>query len=171
MMKNFILLYAVDKNWNIGNEGGLLYKISEDLKRFKKLSTDNIIIMGRKTFESLPNSKALPNRINIVITRNKDYKAENVYVVNSIDELFDLIKELNPNDEMENLVIGGGDIGRKLLPHSNRAYLTKIYRAFDEADTSFPNLDEDSDWKIEKESEIHLQDDVEYKYVNYVRIK
>lgn len=171
MMKNFILLYAVDKNWNIGNEGGLLYKISEDLKRFKKLSTGNIIIMGRKTFESLPNSKALPNRINIVITRNKDYKAENVYVVNSIDELFDLIKELNPNDEMENLVIGGGDIGRKLLPHSNRAYLTKIYRAFDEADTSFPNLDEDSDWKIEKESEIHLQDDVEYKYVNYVRIK
>lgn len=170
MMKNFILLYAVDKNWNIGNEGDLLYKISEDLKRFKKLTTKNIIIMGRRTFESLPNSKALPNRINIVITRNKDYKAENVYVVNSIDELFDLIKELNPNDEMDSFVIGGGDIGRKLLPHSNRAYMTKIYKAFDQADTSLPNLDEDRDWKIEKESKMHLQDDVEYKYVNYVRI-
>jgi len=61
-----ILIFAVDNNWNIGYDGDLLYKISEDLKRFRRLTEGNIIIMGRKTFESLPDKKALPNRINIV---------------------------------------------------------------------------------------------------------
>ena len=70
---NMILLFAVDTNWNIGYKGALLVKISNDLKRFKKLTTGNIIIMGRKTFESLPGRKALPNRVNIVMTRDKDY--------------------------------------------------------------------------------------------------
>lgn len=83
-----ILIFAVDNNWNIGYNGDMLFKISEDLKRFKEITVGNIIIMGRKTFESLPYKKALPNRINIIITRDKEYKGENIMVVNSLEQLF-----------------------------------------------------------------------------------
>lgn len=170
MIDNMILIFAVDRNWGIGYKGDLLYKISEDLKRFRNLTTGNIIVMGRKTLDSLPNQKALPDRINIVLTRDNDYKAEDVYVVNSIDELFSLIEKLNPNNKMKNYVIGGGNIGRQLLPYSNKAYITKIDKAFNEADTTLPNLDKDNNWRIVKESEVHIQEDVHYKYVDYERI-
>lgn len=171
MINNMILIFAVDNNWNIGYDGDMLYKVSEDLKRFRMLTTGNIIIMGRKTFESLPDKKALPDRINIVITREKDYKRKDIITINSIEELFPLLKKLNPRDEMKNFVIGGGNIGRQLMPYCNRAYITKLLRTFDNADTFLPNLDLDNDWKIVKESPIYKQDDLEYKYVDYIRIK
>ena len=170
MISNMILIFAVDSNWNIGYDGDLLYKISEDLKRFRKLTTGNIIIMGRKTFETLPDKKVLPDRINIVITRDKNYKAANAYVINSTKELFTLLKEINPNNKMENYVIGGGNIGRQLMSYCNRAYITKLFRSFEDADTYLPNLDLDHGWKIVKESEIYKQDDLEYKYVDYERV-
>lgn len=167
---NMILLFGVDNNWNIGYKGDLLIKISEDLKRFKKLTTGNIIIMGRKTFESLPNKKALPNRINIVMTTDKDYNEDNIIVVHSTEELLEKLEELNPNYDMENYLIGGGNICRSLMPYCTKAYITKIFKTFEKADTTMPNLDEDDTWKIEKTSEIHSQDDVEYQYVDYVRV-
>lgn len=170
MIDNMILIFAVDKNWGIGYKGDLLYKISEDLKRFRRLTTGNIIIMGRKTLESLPDQKSLPDRINIVLTREKNYKAEDVHVVNSLDELFSLIEELNPNNAMDNYVIGGGNIGKQLLPYSNKAYITKIDKAFVEADTTLPNLDNDNDWTILEESETYMQENVRYKYVDYIRV-
>ncbi len=165
-----ILLFAVDNNWNIGYKGDLLVKISKDLKRFKKLTTENIIIMGRKTFESLPDRKALPNRINIVMTRNKDYSAEDIVVVHSENELFEKLEELNPDNKMVHYLIGGGNIARSLMSHCKEAYITKIYKTFEKADTSMPNLDKDDTWKIEKTSEINKQDDLEYKYVDYTRV-
>lgn len=166
-----ILLFAVDNNWGIGYKGDLLTRISEDLKRFRRLTMGNIIIMGRKTFESLPDSKPLPNRINVVITRDKDYSAEGVKVVNSTEELFKLLKEINPNDKMDNFVIGGGNIGRQLIPYCNKAHITKIFKSFENVDTTFPNLDLYDDWEIIDESSVHKQDDLEYKYVEYKRIK
>lgn len=166
-----ILLFAVDSNWNIGYEGDLLYKISEDLKRFRNLTEGNIVIMGRKSFESLPDQKALPNRINIVITRDKEYQADDVIVINSLDELFPLLKELNPNNEMDNFVIGGGNIAKQMITYCNKAYITKIFKAFEKADTFIPNLDLDHDWKIANESEVDSQDDINYKYVDYIRIR
>lgn len=164
-----ILIFAVDNNWNIGYDGDLLYKISEDLKRFRMLTENNIIIMGRRTFESLPDKKALPNRINIVITRDKEYKADGGIVIHSLDELFALLKELNPNNEMENFVIGGGNIAKQMISYCNKAYITKIFKSFENADTFIPNLDLDNEWKIVKESEVYQQEDLYYKYVDYVR--
>lgn len=166
-----ILIFAVDNNWNIGYDGDMLYKISEDLKRFRKLTEDNIIIMGRKTFESLPDKKPLPNRINIVITRDKEYKATGANVINSLEELFPLLQELNPNNEMENFIIGGGNIVKQTIEYCNKAYITKIFNSFDGADTFIPNLDLLHDWKIVKESGAYNQDDLEYKYVDYIRVK
>ncbi|MCQ4925701.1 dihydrofolate reductase [Tissierella carlieri] len=166
-----ILIFAVDNNWNIGYDGDLLYKISEDLKRFRRLTEGNIIVMGRRTFESLPDKKALPNRINIVITRDKEYKAEGALVINSLESLFLLLKELNPNDEMKNFIIGGGEIAKQTISYCNKAYITKIFKSFEDADTFIPNLDVLDDWKIIKESEVYRQDDLEYKYVDYIRVR
>lgn len=165
------LIFAVDNNWNIGYDGDMLFKISEDLKRFRSLTEGNIIIMGRKTFESLPEKKALPNRINIVITRDKEYKADNIIVINSLDKLFPLIEKLKSSseNELETFVIGGGNVARQLISYCNKAYITKVFRAF-EADTLIPNLDLDDDWKIEKESEVYRQNNLLYKYVDYIRV-
>ncbi|WP_353095325.1 dihydrofolate reductase [Tissierella praeacuta] len=166
-----ILIFAVDNNWNIGYDGGLLYKISEDLKRFRRLTEGNIIIMGRKTFESLPDKKPLPNRINIVITRDKEYKVEGAIVINSIEELYPLLEKLNPNNEMENFIIGGGEIARETISYCNKAYITKIFKSFEKADTFITNLDMLNDWNIVKESEVYKQEDLEYKYVDYIKDK
>ncbi len=166
---DMILLYAVDANWGIGYKNDLLVKISEDLKDFKKLTTGNIIIMGRKTFESLPDSKALPNRINIVITKDESYSREGIEVVNSIEELFEFLKEIDPNNEKTRFVIGGGSIGSQLLPYCNLGYITKIFKSFENVDTTFPNLDLHEDWEIARESSVRRQDDLEYKYVEYKR--
>ena len=165
------LIFAIDNNWNIGYDGDMLFKISEDLKRFKSMTEGNIIIMGRKTFESLPNTKALPNRINIVITRDKEYKADGIIVVTSLDELPPILEELNPSNEMEVFVIGGGNIAHQMIGECNEAYITKVNKSFDISDTLIPNLDEDPDWKIVKESDTAYQDDLEYKYVDYIRVK
>lgn len=171
MIDNMILIFAVDENWNIGYDGDMLYKISEDLKRFRMLTTGNIIIMGRRTFESLPDRKALPDRINIVITSDKEYEAEDAYIVHSIDQLFSLLNEINPNDEMDNYMIGGGNLARQLMQNCNRAYITKLFKSFELADTFIPNLDLDDDWKVVKESDVYKQDDIYYRYVDYERIK
>lgn len=171
MINNMILIFAVDNNWNIGFEGDILYKISEDLKRFKRLTVGNIAIMGRKTFESLPESKALPDRINVVITRDKNYSAEDIIVVNSTEELLSKLEELNPKGIMQYYCIGGGNIGRQLMPYCNRAAITKIYKSFENADTSLPNLDQDDEWAIDRESKMYEHDGIEYQYVDYIRVK
>ncbi len=164
------MIFAVDESWNIGYDGDMLFKISEDLQRFRRLTETNIIIMGRKTFESLPEQKALPNRINIVITRDANYNAEDILVVTSIDELFQLLKEINPDNEMVNFVIGGGNIAHQLLQYCNYAYITKVLRSFDSTDTLIPNLDEDQDWVVISESQYYMQDDLMYNYVDYIRV-
>ena len=164
------MIFAVDEYWNIGYDGDMLFKISKDLQRFRSLTENNIIIMGRKTFESLPEQKALPNRINIVITRDAEYKAKDIIVVTSIDELFQLLDVINPDNKMVNFVIGGGNIAHQLLQYCNYAYITKVLRSFDATDTLIPNLDEDQDWVIEKETEYYMQDDLMYNYVNYIRV-
>lgn len=166
-----ILLFSVDENWNIGYKGDVLLKISEDLKRFRKLTINNIIIMGRKTFESLPESKALDSRINIVVTRKEDYNPPNTIVVNSIEELFKKLEEINSDYKMENYIIGGGNLADQLLSSCHKAYITKIFKNFEKADTSLHNLDKDDEWEPNITSTVHQQDGVEYQYVDYIRIK
>lgn len=164
------MIFAIDENWNIGYDGNMLFKISNDLQRFRTLTETNIIIMGRKTFESLPDREALPDRINIVITRDVNYTAEDIMVVTSMDELFQLLEEINPDNTMVNFVIGGGNIAHQLLQYCNYAYITKVLRSFDATDTLIPNLDEDQDWEVVSESPYYMQDDLMYNYVDYTRI-
>lgn len=165
-----ILIFAVDNNWNIGYKGKMLADIPEDLKRFRKITEGNIVIMGRKTLEATPGQNPLPNRINILLTKNKEWNKKGFYVVNKLEDLFPLLEEINPRNKMKIFVTGGESIVEQLISHCNEAYITKILKSFEKADTKIPNLDLDDNWKITKESQIYTQGDLKYKYVNYIKI-
>jgi dihydrofolate reductase len=166
-----ILIFAVDGNWKIGIDGQMLVEIEEDLHRFKALTDGHVVIMGRKTMEALPGQHPLPNRVNIIITRQEDFKKEGFVVVNSMEDLFPLLKEINPGKEKKVFVTGGGTIARQLLLFCNKAYITKVFKDFKNTDTFIPNLDLDYDWEVVNESEVHIQEDIYYRYVDYERVK
>ncbi|AAK80945.1 dihydrofolate reductase [Clostridium acetobutylicum] len=149
------IIAALNENYVIGNENKLIWHISDDLKRFKKLTTGKTIIMGRKTFESLPG--VLPNRKHIVITKNLNYSRENVSIVHSIDEII----ELKDTTE-ENFIIGGGEIYRALIPYCSILYLTKVH-SNQTGDAFFPKFDE-NDYSI-----IATEKHGDYDFVTFKR--
>lgn len=156
------LIVAVDENNGIGKNNQLPWHLPADLKHFKNLTTGHPIIMGRKTFESI--GKALPNRHNIVISRQSDYFAEGTSVVSSLNEAFALCE-----DSDEAFVIGGAEIFGHALPLANVLYLTIIHHQF-EADTFFPKISTLS-W-VEAESTTHEPDEKNlyaYTFIKYVR--
>lgn len=134
------IIVALSENNAIGKENNLIWRISDDLKRFKKLTTNHSIIMGRKTFESLPNG-ALPNRKNIVISRNKNLQLDGTTVVNSLEQAIEICK-----NESEVFIIGGGEIYKHALAFADKLYLTKVHASFD-ADTFFPTINS-NEWEI-----------------------
>ena len=160
------IVVAKAQNNIIGKDNKLLWHISEDLKRFKDLTTGHTIIMGRKTFESL--GRILPNRKHIVFTQNPDFKVndENVKIVHSMLE----IQEYIENKE-ENFVIGGAMIYNLLMPYANKMYITEIHKDF-EGDTVFPkiNLDIWEEVSREKGEDIE-QNNLEYDFVVYEKKK
>ncbi|MGI6342135.1 MAG: dihydrofolate reductase [Bacteroidales bacterium] len=163
-MKNNIpisIIVAISKNYAIGKDNKLLWHISADLKRFKKLTTGNTIIMGRKTYLSLPR-KPLPDRKNIVLTRSKNFEAEGCVVVNNIEQVF---KNLSPNNE--NFVIGGESVYKMFMPYANKIYLTVVDREY-EADTFFPEINFD-EWDVIDEEHLVANDDLHYKNITLLR--
>lgn len=159
------IIVAKGKNNIIGKENKLLWTLPADMQRFRELTDGHVIIMGRKTFESL--GKILPNRKHIVFTQNPDFKVEdeNVEVVHSMLE----IKEYIDNDE-ENFVIGGAMIYSLTMPHVTKMYVTEINKDF-EGDTFFPKINT-SIWK-ETRREKGKQDEnnkFDYDFVTYERI-
>ena len=153
-------IVAVDNNWGIGYKGDLLISIPQDLKRFKSLTTGNIVIMGSKTWDSLP-KKPLPNRINMVI----DFDKKNEYYFSMEEVKNKLLQE----KDSEFFIIGGGSIYEQLLSYCDRVYVTKIYKSFDNVDTYFPNLN-NSDWICAPVGDIMSYQDVEYQYWIYDKI-
>lgn len=131
------IIVAVAENNVIGKDNDLIWKLPRDMKHFKETTTGHYIIMGRKTFES--NGRPLPNRINVIITRDKSYEAEGCIIVNSLE---DAIKEAK--NDSEAFIIGGGIIYKLAMPFVDRIYLTKIHYTF-EGDTYFPELNM-NDW-------------------------
>ena len=157
-------IVAVDNNWGIGFNGDLLERIPEDMKNFVHLTTGNVVIMGRKTWDSLP-KKPLPNRTNIVITSNP-----NIYNDAEFMDLFDakLYLIYNKNDDI--FIIGGGKIYEELLPVCDRVYVTKIFKDHDQIDTYFPNLDESDEWVPAMQSTLRTYKDLTYQFWQYDRI-
>jgi dihydrofolate reductase len=130
-------IVAVDSKWGIGFQGNLLEKIPEDMRYFRKLTTGKVIVMGRKTFESLPGKEPLKDRENIVLSRNKDFFDGRITICSSTGELF---KKLEKYDSNDIFIIGGGQIYSLLLPYCTEAFVTKIDKPHN-ADTFFPDLD------------------------------
>lgn len=157
------IIVAIGNNNAIGKDNNLLWRIPRDLKRFKEITTGHTLIMGRKTFESLPG--ILPNRPHVVLTRDNSFKVqdERVKVINSIEDIKPFIE-----DKEEHFVVGGGEIYKLLLPYTKKLYLTKVYHDFD-ADTFFPGFDE-SKWKVIS-TEKGIKDDknpYDYEYIDMV---
>lgn len=160
------LIVAVDKNWAIGKDNKLLVSIPADMKFFRETTKGNIVIMGRKTLESFPQGQPLQKRVNIVISQNKEYEVKGAVVVHSVEEAVEEATKY----EGDVYVIGGESIYRAMLPYCQTALVTKIDHAY-EADTYFPNLDENPEWKLAGETEEQTYFDLEYVFRKYERIK
>ena len=158
------LIVAADRNWAIGKNNKLMWSIPADMKFFRETTQGNVVIMGRKTLESFPQGQPLKNRVNIVITRNPSYKVKDAVVVHSVEEA---IEESRKYDG-DVFVIGGGGIYRAMLPYCDTALVTRIDYAY-EADTWFPNLDEDEEWELTDEGEEQTCFDLEYAFTRYER--
>lgn len=159
---------AVSSDWGIGKDGDLLFNIPEDKKHFRRTTLNHKVIMGRKTLESLPNGKPFKDRENIVLSRNNDFSPEDVTVCRSIDEVLTLLKSSltkNAGDE-EIFIAGGGEIYKAMLPYCQKAIITKISGS-PEADTFFPNLDEDPEWTLAEESEEQEYEGLKYRFCIY----
>ncbi len=160
------LIVAVDRNWAIGYKNELLVRIPADQRFFRETTTGKVVIMGRKTLESFPQKQPLKNRTNIVITKDKGYTVKDAIVVHSVEEAIDRVKDV-PSEEV--YVIGGASIYEQMLPYCKVAHVTKIEYAY-QADTYFPNLDEDPNWKLVADSEEQTYYDLEYYFNRYERI-
>ena len=157
------LIVAVDNNFGIGSKNKLLISIKEDMEFFKNKTLNSVVIVGKNTLESFPSSKPLKNRINIVVAQDKDYKVEDAVVVNSLEDAVN--EALKYNKEI--YVIGGASIYNQLLDYCKKAYITKIYKSFDEVDTYIKNLDKLDNWKVIEESTEKIENDIKYKFLTY----
>lgn len=166
-MKKFNLIVACNLKGVIGNNNRLLYHIKSDLMNFSRITKNSVVLMGRKTYESLPKG-ALPNRINIVITRNKAYQGENIIVVETIEKAIALC-ESNFKDK-EWFVIGGRQIYKEFLDRDliETIYMTQIYDSQD-GDTLFPLNKNDLilNWRLFYESLEQIDDGNKYKFAIY----
>ena len=148
------IVVATAKNNTIGCANKLLWHISEDLKHFKNITTGGCIVMGRKTFESI--GRKLPNRRNVVISRNKDLTIEGCEIFSSIDDMMENLKDVN-----EVFIIGGGEIYAQTLPICDKIELTVVDKDY-EGDTVFPVINYD-EWDVVSE-ENHKTDAFEYSF-------
>lgn len=156
------LIVAIAANNAIGKNQNLLCHLPNDLKRFKAITLGHTIVMGRRTFESLPKG-ALPGRTNVVVTHS-DMQWDNTIVVNSIEEA------LADSDKSELFIIGGATLYQQTLERAQRLYITHIHHTFEDADTFFPVIDY-SQWR-EIEREEHTADErhpYDYSFVTYER--
>ena len=150
-MKPISIIVAIASNNAIGKDNDLLWHISDDLKRFKRITSGHPVVMGKKTFYSLP-IRPLPKRRNIVLTDIKGEKIDGCEMAYSIDESIELM-----DSSQENFIIGGGSIYNQFMPLAQKLYITKVHQDF-EADTFFPQIDllkwklvESTDMEPEKE--------------------
>lgn len=158
------IIVAVDKEWNIGYKNDLLFNIPEDMKFFRTTTLNKVVVMGRKTLESFPNSKPLKNRINIVLSRS-DMKVDGAEFVKNVSELLETLREYDPDDVY---VIGGSSIYELLMPYCDTAIITHIDTVAEKADKKFPELNP-AEWQIKTESDTVESNGYTFRWVEYSR--
>lgn len=163
ILPNFHAIVAVCDDWGIGKSGDMLVRNREDMRSFVRHTKGHTVLMGRKTLESFPDAKPLVDRRNIVVSRDKNYAPEGVEMARSIEEAI----KLAGDDEV--WVIGGGQIYKALLPRCAEAVVTKNH-CLREADTFFPNLDEEPSWGVtDIEDGGVTKSDIPFEFVTYRR--
>ena len=153
----------VTPQWGIGNENRLLVRIHADMRRFRALTTGGTIIVGRKTLESFPNGAPLPNRENIVLTRDSEYRAGSAIVLHDISGLTDIVSTREPDTVF---VCGGEQIYRQLLPYCSHALVT-LTDTTAAADRSFPNLNLLPNWILTEVGEKQYENDLSFRFLTY----
>lgn len=160
------LIVAVDENFGIGFQGDLLVKIKEDLQYFKKITLNQIVVMGRVTFDSLPGRKPLKKRINVVLTNNQDFYAEDCMIFHTVDSVLAFLK----NKSEEVYIIGGEKIYELFIPYCKKAYITKIYDKFP-ADKHLNNFLSNPEWQLHEESEFFFTENgIKYQFLVYEKV-
>ncbi|MFA6872366.1 MAG: dihydrofolate reductase [Bacteroidaceae bacterium] len=166
-LRHLYMIVAVCENHAIGRKNNLLYYLPADLKHFKQLTTGHTILMGRRTFESLPKG-ALPNRRNLILSR-KMSSANEFSGAECFPSLDAALEACAPEEDV--FIIGGGTLYKEALPHTDRLYLTLIHAAPTDADVFFPELDITNDWVIDarEEHEADEKHPVAFTFLTLVR--
>ena len=158
-------ILSADRNWGIGYQNKLLVSIPSDMRFFREMTEGKVIVMGRKTLESFPNGLPLKKRINIVLTHDRSYQVKDAVIVHDKEELLEELKKYREDDVF---VVGGGSVYELLLPYCDTAYVTRIDMAY-QADTFFPDLDQDPEWELTEESDEQTCFDIEFTFTVYRR--
>lgn len=158
-------IVAVNEDWAIGYKGDLLYRIKEDLQNFKKVTSNHPVIYSRKTLETFPGKKPLPNRKNIILSSNKDFLVPGAVVAHSVKECLDELGE----EKDEAFCIGGASVYEQFLPYINEIYVTMVYDTC-KADSFFPVLSEMENWELREESEGYISGELKYNFRVYEKV-
>lgn len=158
------IIVAADQSWGIGNNGELLVRIPADMQRFQKMTMGKVVVMGRKTLESLPAGQPLTGRKNVVLTR-QDYKVRGAVIVHSMKEVLKYLEDFDSDDVY---IIGGESVYKQFLPLVDTVYVTKIDYMY-QADTRFVNLDQMEEWELAEESDEQTYFNLEYYFLKYTR--
>lgn len=161
------LIVAADNKWGIGRDNGLLASLPTDMKYFKAHTVNKVVVMGRKTLESMPGRRGLPGRINYVLTSNPEYEAERCTVFNSEDELFAELDKYDPDDVF---LIGGATLYNRFYKMCDRLYITRIEADLG-ADTFITDMGSDPDFELESESEPFTENGITYRFAVYINKK
>ncbi|MBQ3492022.1 MAG: dihydrofolate reductase [Oscillospiraceae bacterium] len=157
------LIVAVYDDWGIGKDGTQPVALSADRKFFRETTRGATVIVGRKTLADFPGGRPLPNRVNVVLTR-QNIEIDGVVICHSPEEAAKLAQNAD-----RAIVIGGGSVYKQMLPFCDTAYITKVH-ATPESDTFFPNLDEDTQWKLEEILQSGEENGIAYQMCLYKRI-
>ncbi len=160
------MIVCVAENFGIGLNNDLLFSLPPDMKLFRETTMGKVIIMGRGTLDSFPGGKALKNRVNIVLTRDKDFERENVTVLHSKQEVLDYAGQFKSDDVY---VIGGGQIYEMFKDCCDCAIVTKVRKTVP-CDTYFFNIDEEHSWELAEESELMEYEGTQFSFCTYKKL-
>ncbi len=161
------IIVAVDENFGIGYKNDLLYNIPLDKKFFREATTGKTVVMGRKTFESLPNGNPLPNRENIVLSKSGDFGNDGVKIYNDINKF---LEEIDLHDSNDIFIIGGEEIYKLFLKRCEYAYVTKI-KSRKKADKFFPNIDREKNWVLDDTILKSTHNEIEFEILKYKNVE
>ena len=160
-------ILSADRKWGLGYQGRLLVSIPSDLRFFRETTMGHVVVMGRKTLESLPAGQPLAGRKNVVLTRDEAYKVKGCEIFHNLKDAMEFLKQFKSEDIY---IIGGAEIYEAFLPYCDTAHITWIDYEY-MADTWLPNLDKDPDWEVTADSDEQTYFDLEYSFMKYERIK